>query len=119
MIILRSIINVVDNSGILKVRCFHVIGLKVGTVGSRRIGSVKKIDKGSTWERGDVVRGLLVRVSKEYQRKTGMVMKGSMNGMVGMNKKWEPLGTRVTVTLPKELRILGYMKVIVLANMVM
>jgi large subunit ribosomal protein L14 len=118
MIRLRSILDVVDNSKVYKARCFHIIGKKVGTIGSRRIASVKKYQSDGNWSRGDIVRGILVISKKEKQRKTGIVLKYEGNGMVVTNKKWEPLGTRVFTTVPKELRMLGHIKVIAIATIV-
>lgn len=115
MIQLRSMLKVLDNTGLEKVRCFYY---KSGTVGDYIIGSVKVLSSGTTWERGDVVRGLVVATNKEFVRISGVLVKFDVNGVIIINKKREPLGSRVGITLPLDLRRMGHMKVISLAHIV-
>jgi large subunit ribosomal protein L14 len=110
----RSKRRVVDNSGVREVRCIQVKRAKAGegTVGNHVVGSVTKVRPGSTWKRGDLVNGVRVMVKKERRRKGGRWVRFEANGRVLLNKKGEPIGTRVRGVRPMELRRRGYGKLV-------
>lgn len=114
MVQLRTRRKVVDNSGVREVRCIQVKRAKAseGTVGHLVVASVTKVRPGSTWKRGDLVNGLRVMVKKERRRRGGRWVRQEGNGRVLLNKKGEPLGTRVTGVVPMELRRRGYGKLV-------
>jgi len=110
----RSKRRVVDNSGVREVRCIQVKRAKhaEGSVGNVVVASVTKVRPGSTWKRGDIVNGVRVMVKKERRRKGGRWLRFESNGIVLLNKKNEPIATRVMGVLPMELRRLGYGKIV-------
>jgi large subunit ribosomal protein L14 len=114
MVQLRTRRKVVDNSGVREVRCIQVKRGKrsEGTVGHRVVASVTKVRPGSTWKRGDLVNGRRVMVKKERGRRGGRWVRQEANARVLLNKKGEPLGTRVTGVVPMELRRSGYGKIV-------
>ena len=95
----RTILNVADNSGAKKVRCFRVMkGLK------RRYAGL-----------GDVVKVVIVRTAKEYRREDGTYIRFDDNAAVIINDEGEPKGTRIFGPIARELREANYLKIISLA----
>jgi len=118
MVQLRSKRSVVDNSGVREVRCIQVKRAKAaeGTIGQHVVASVTKVRPGSTWKRGDIVSGVIVMVKKERRRKGGRWLRFESNGIVLLNKKNEPVATRVLGVIPTELRRLGYGKIVSMSD---
>lgn len=121
MVQLRTKRKVVDNSGVREVRCIQVKRSKKaeGTVGKEVVASVTKVRPGSTWKRGDLVNGLRVMVKKERRRRGGRWLRQEVNGRVLLNKKGEPIGTRVTGVVPMELRRRGYGKIVSMSEYIL
>lgn len=72
MIQLRSILNVADNSGARKVQCFKVRGghhRDFASLGDVVMCSVRDAIATSNVKKGDVVRAVVVRISREKRRK--------------------------------------------------
>jgi len=105
---------VVDNSGVREARCIQVKRAKAseGSVGHVIVASVTKVRPGSTWKRGDIVNGVRVMVKKERRRKGGRWLRFESNGIALLNKKNEPIATRVMGVMPMELRRMGYGKLV-------
>ena len=114
MVQLRTRRKVRDNSGVREVRCIQVKRSKraEGTVGKEVVASVTKLRPGTNWKRGDLVNGVRVNVKKERRRRGGRWIRQEVNGRVLLNKKGEPIGTRVIAVLPVELRRRGYGKLV-------
>lgn len=121
MVQLRTKRKVVDNSGVREVRCIQVKRSKMseGTVGKEVVASVTKVRPGSTWKRGDLVNGLRVMVKKEMRRRGGRWLRQEVNGRVLLNKKGEPIGTRVTGGVPMELRRIGFGKIVSMSEYIL
>lgn len=119
----QSICNVADNSGANKVMLFAVNGKnnqKLAKVGSIVVGSVKKASPSGKVKKGQVVYGLVVRTRAKTNRKDGSSIKFSDNAVVIVNKETkEPIATRVFGPVARELRELGYNKVVSLAQEVL
>ena len=119
----RSICSVADNSGAGRVMLFAVNGknntrsAKIGTV---VVGSVKKASPVGKVKKGQIVYGVIVRTRAKTQRKDGSSIKFSDNAIVIINKaNKEPIATRVFGPVARELRELGYNKIISLAEEVL
>ena len=118
MIQMQSSLDAADNSGARRLMCIKVLG------GSHRryagIGDVIKvavkeaIPRGRV-KKGDVMRAIVVRTSKDIQRKDGSVIRFDRNAAVLVNKQSEPIGTRIFGPVPRELRAKNHMKIISLA----
>lgn len=119
----RSMVEVADNSGATKIMIFAVNGKNNRSsagVGSIVVGSVKKASAGSKIKKGSVVHVLIVRTKNKISRKDGSSIKFSDNAVVVVNKlNKEPVATRVFGPVARELRELGYSKVISLAEEVL
>lgn len=119
----RSIVNIADNSGAIKVMLFSVTGKNgrrsVG-VGSIVKGSVKKASVGGKVKKTQKVDVLIVRTKNSTKRKDGSVISFSDNAGIIVNKaNKEPVATRVFGPIARELREMGYNKVVSLAEEVL
>jgi large subunit ribosomal protein L14 len=119
----RSIVHIADNSGAVKVMLFSVTG-KNGrrSVGVGQIvkGSVKKASVGGKVKKTQKVDVLIVRTKNSTKRKDGSVISFSDNAGIIINKtNKEPVATRVFGPIARELRELGYNKVVSLAEEVL
>ena len=122
MIQMQTILDVADNSGAKKVMCIKVLGgagRMISGCGDVIVVSVKSATPNGKIKKGEVHRGLIVRTKKGVKRPDGSTMKFDTNSVVLMDKKDEPIGTRVFGPVPRELRNKGFMKIISLAEEVM
>ena len=111
---------VADNSGAKSVRVFHLVGgshRRSASVGDVVICAVKDAIPNGKVKESDVVKGVIVRVKKAYQRKDGSTIKFDDNAVVLINEDGSPKGTRVFGPVARELREKGdkYMKIVSLA----
>lgn len=114
----RSILNVADNSGARKVRCFRVLkGMKrrYAGLGDVIIASVQDAIPHGNVKKGEVVRVVIVRTAKEYRREDGTYIRFSDNAAVIINEEGEPKGTRIFGPVARELREANFLKIISLA----
>ena len=118
MIQQETVLNVADNSGARKVKCFHVLGgtrRRYAYVGDVVVVSVKEALPNAAVKKGDVRRAVVVRTRKEIRRVDGTYIRFDDNAAVIVNDAGEPIGTRIFGPVPRELRAKGYMKIISLA----
>jgi len=111
---------VADNSGAQYVRVFRLLGgskRRASSVGDVVICAVKKALPNGKVKKGDIVKGVIVRVKKGYQRKDGSTIRFDDNAIVLINDDGTPRGTRVFGPVARELREKGegYMKIVSLA----
>jgi large subunit ribosomal protein L14 len=118
MIQLRTVLNVADNSGAKKIMCVHVVGGSqrfVGTVGDVIVASVKEAIPNSNISKGQVVKAVIVRTSKEIRRKDGSYVRFDDNAAVIIDNNGDPKGTRIFGPVARELREKKYMRIVSLA----
>jgi large subunit ribosomal protein L14 len=114
----RGILKVTDNSGVKEIRCINVLGRPRGAggrIGDIIIGSVQKRLSTSEIEKGDIVRGVIVRTKDRLRREDGSYVRFDDNAVVLVNNQLEPLGTRVFGPVARELRKKGMARIISLA----
>ena len=114
----RTILNVADNSGAKKVRCFRVMkGLKrrYAGLGDVVMASVQDAIPHGNIKKGDVVKVVIVSTAKEYRREDGTYIRFDDNAAVIINDEGEPKGTRIFGPIARELREANYLKIISLA----
>ena len=110
-----SRLKVADNSGAREIMCIRVLGgsrRKYGGVGSIVVASVKEAVPLSQVRQGEVVRALIVRTAKEYRRTDGSIIRFDDNAAVLLGPQNMPLGTRIFGPVARELRELGFMRII-------
>ena len=118
MIQVESTLQVADNSGAKKVACIKVVGgshRRYATVGDTIMVSVKEAIPHSKVKKGDVMRAVIVRPSKEVRRSDGSYIKFDNNAAVLVSNNGELVGTRIFGPVARELRAANFMKIISLA----
>lgn len=114
----RAILNVADNSGARKIRCFRVRGgtrRRYAGLGDVIVASVQDAIPQGGLKKGEVVKAVIVRTKREYARPDGTYIKFDDNAAVVIDDKNEPKGTRIFGPVARELREKGYLKIISLA----
>src|SRR5574344_1910724 len=109
---------VADNSGARIVRIFRQYGgshKKTSTIGDVVTCAVKDAAPNAKIAKGQVVKGVIVRVKRPLLRKDGSTISFDDNAVVLIDGDGNPLGTRVFGPVARELRDKGYMKIISLA----
>ncbi len=118
MIQMQTMLKVADNSGAKLVRCINVLGPSnraEGVIGDIVVASVRKRLPTSDIEKGEIVRGVIVRSRRPYRRKDGTVVRFDDNAIVLINTAGEPIGTRVFGPVARELREKKMMRILSLA----
>lgn len=114
----ESELQVADNTGAKRVKCFKVLGgskKRYAKVGDIIICSVKESQPGATAKKGSVVRAVVVR-SKDYiKRNDGSKLRFDTNSCVIIDEKGNPKGTRIFGPIAREVREKGYLKISSLA----
>lgn len=114
MIFKESLVKIVDNSGALLGKCIHLYegNFRQGSsVGNKILVTVRKVVSNKNIKKGQLHKGIIVRVKKEVCRKDGTVIKCSDNAIVLINDKNSPLGTRVYGPVFKEVKEKGFAKI--------
>lgn len=118
MIQMQSVLDVADNSGARKVGCIKILGgtrRKYARVGDVIVVSVKDAVPNSKIRKGEVVRAVVVRTTKEVGRTDGSYIRFDDNSAVLINPQGEPIGTRIFGPVARELRAKRFMKIVSLA----
>lgn len=112
-------LTVADNSGAKKLQVIRVLGgykKRYARIGDIVTVTVKDAVPHGGVKKSDVVQAVLVRTRKETRRKDGTYIRFDENAAVIIDKKTkEPKGTRIFGPVARELRSLGYNKIISLA----
>ena len=114
----ESILDVADNSGAKKVKCFRILGgsnRRYAHIGDTIVAAVQEAIPNSPVKRGSVVKAVIVRTRCRTRRKDGSVIEFDSNAAVILNEKGEPVGTRVFGPVARELREKNFMKILSLA----
>jgi len=122
MIQTETILDVADNSGAKAVACIKVLGgskRKVASVGDVIVVSIKEAIPRGRVKKGDVHKAVIVRQKFAIRRNDGSLIRFDTNAAVLINKDMEPIGTRIFGPVTRELRNLGFMKIISLAEEVL
>lgn len=116
-----SRLKVADNSGAKEVMCIKVLKTKpnAGEIGALIIGSVKTAIPNSNVKKKEVIRAVLVRQTKPFQRKDGTTIRFDDNAIVLIDNDNNPRGSRIFGPVARELKDLGYSKMISMATEVL
>ncbi len=118
MIQTETILNVADNSGAKKVLCIRVLGgtrRRYASIGDVIVVTVKEAIPHAKVKKGDVMDAVVVRTAKEIKRPEDTTVRFDENAAVLLSSSGEPVGTRIFGPVARELRSLGFMKIISLA----
>ncbi len=111
-------LKVADNSGAKEVLCIRVLGgsgKRYAHVGDVIVCSVKEATPNGTVKRKSVQKAVVVRTRNQIRRRDGSTIVFDDNAVVMINDDKTPKATRVFGPVPRELRELGYAKIISLA----
>ena len=119
MIQQESRLKVADNSGAKEILCIQVVGgtrRRYARVGDIIIATVKQAAPQSSVKKGDVVKAVVVRTTKETGRSDGSFIKFDENAAVILDTDGKgPRGTRIFGPVARELREKGFMRIVSLA----
>ena len=118
MIQQESRLKVADNTGAKEVLCIRVLGgsgRRYAGIGDVIVCTVKDAIPGGNVKKGDVVRAVIVRTTKERRRPDGSYIKFDENAAVILRQDGEPRGTRIFGPVGRELREKKFMRIISLA----
>ena len=118
MIQQESRLRVADNTGARELLCIRVMGgskRRYARVGDVIVGTVKSATPQGTVKKGEVVRAVVVRQTKEYRRTDGSWIRFDDNAAVLLNPQNQPRGTRIFGPVARELRERNFMKIVSLA----
>ena len=118
MIQQESRLRVADNTGARELLCIRVMGgskRRYARVGDVIVCTVKDAIPGGNVKKGDVVKAVIVRTTKERRRPDGSYIKFDENAAVILRQDGEPRGTRIFGPVGRELREKRFMKIISLA----
>lgn len=120
MIQLRTMLNVVDNTGAKILQCVNILvgsGHKSGQLGDIIVGVVKEAEPRKIVKKHEVVRAVIVRQRKAFRRKDGSYIRFDDNACVILEAKTkDPKGGRISGPMPKEIRERGFDKIAALAE---
>lgn len=111
-------LKVADNSGARELLCIKVLGgsrRRYASLGDIIVASVKSTQPGSAVKKGDVVRAVIVRTKKEHGRQDGSYIRFDENAAVIIDGNKNPQGTRIFGPVARELREVGFMKIVSLS----
>ncbi len=112
-------IAVADNSGAKKLQVIRVHGgykKRYARLGDVVTAVVKEAAPHMGVKKSDIVHAVIVRTRKEVRRKDGSYIRFDENAGVIVNRQTkEPKGTRIFGPIARELRPLGFTKIVSLA----
>lgn len=118
MIQQESRLNICDNSGAKEILCIRVLGgtrRRYARVGDVIVATVKQANPQGNVKKKSVIRAVVVRTKNPIKRKDGSTIRFDDNAAVVIGDDKLPKATRIFGPVPRELRELGYAKIISLA----
>ncbi|MBT3394032.1 MAG: 50S ribosomal protein L14 [Waddliaceae bacterium] len=114
MIQQESELDVADNTGAKKVKCFKVLGgskRRYARVGDVVVCSVKESEPEASVKKGEIVKVVIIRTKSTISRDDGSKLRFDHNSCVIIDDKGNPQGTRVFGPVAREVRDRGYAKI--------
>lgn len=118
MILLKTILDVADNTGARKASFIGVLrarGRRFAKIGEMIRVNIKESAPNAAVKKGTVVKAIIVRQKFPLRRIDGTYVRFDSNAVVIVDDAGNPKGTRVFGPVARELRNLDYMKIISLA----
>lgn len=114
----ESRLVVADNSGAKVILCIRVLGgtrRRYARVGDIIVATVKEANPQGNVKKKSVVKAVVVRTQEKIRRKDGSTIRFDDNAAVIIEADKTPKATRIFGPVPRELRDMGYSKIISLA----
>jgi large subunit ribosomal protein L14 len=118
MIYKRTLLTVADNTGAKVASCIGVVGRRGkldATIGDIVTVNIKSSTPEAAIKKGEVARGVIVRMRAPLRRPDGSYLKFDSNAVVMIDAQLNPRGTRVFGPVARELRDKNFMKIVSLA----
>lgn len=117
MIQMQSSLDVADNSGARRIEAIRVLGQtkRYAGIGDVIRATVKESQPRGAVRKGEVVRAVIVRTSRDILRPDGSVLRFDRNAAVIIDDNDNPRGTRIFGPVARELRENNFMKIVSLA----
>lgn len=118
MIQQESRLKVADNTGAKEILCIRVLGgstRRYAGLGDTIVATVKDAIPGGNVKKGEVVKAVVVRTTKEHRRPDGSYIRFDQNAAVLLKSDGEPRGTRIFGPVARELRDKKFMRIVSLA----
>lgn len=118
MIQQESRLKITDNSGAKEALVIRVLGgtkRRYARVGDVVVVTIKDANPTGNVKKKSVVKAVVVRTRDQIQRKDGSTISFDDNAAVVIGDDKTPKATRVFGPVPRELRDMGYMKIVSLA----
>ncbi len=111
-------LNVADNTGAKRVKCFRVLGgtkRRYARIGDIIVCSVKEADPKANVKKGEKIKAVIVRTKAPIPRYDGSKLRFDTNSCVIIDDKNNPKGTRIFGSVAREVREKGFIKICSLA----
>lgn len=112
-------LKVADNTGARELLVIHVTGgstRRYGHIGDVVVATVKSAAPQGSVKKSEIVKAVIVRCRKEWRREDGSSIRFDDNAAVILDTDGKnPKGTRIFGPVARELRELGFMKIVSLA----
>jgi len=119
MIQKESRLKVADNTGAKEILCIQVMGgsrRRYGSLGDIINATIKQAAPHSNVKKGEIVKAVIVRTTKEVGRPDGSYIRFDDNAAVILDTDLKsPRGTRIFGPVARELRERGFMRIVSLA----
>ena len=117
MITEETCLNVADNTGARKVKCFRIMGQRkrYGHLGDLIKVAIREAQPNGLVKKGEVRLAIIVRTRKPIRRLDGSYLRFDSNACVLVDDSLNPLGTRIFGPVARELRDKNFIKIISLA----
>lgn len=118
MILMRTILDIADNTGAKRASCIGVLGRgdkRYAGIGDIITANIKESAPDAIVKKGEVVKAVVVRTANKIRRTDGSYLKFDNNAIVIIDLQRNPRGTRVFGPVARELRDKNFMKIVSLA----
>ena len=118
MIQQESRLKVADNTGAKEILCIRVLGgsgRRYAGIGDVIVATVKDAMPGTPVKKGEIVKAVIVRTTKERRRPDGSYVRFDDNAAVLLRDGRDPRGSRIFGPVGRELRDKRFMRIISLA----
>ena len=121
MVQVQTSIKIIDNSGAKLGKCIKVLtpksmkGNMIASVGDLILVTLKRVIPLKKVKKGTIYKALLVRSKKILKRVIGYLFFED-NAAILLNKKDEPIGSRISGIIGKEIRELKFTKIVSLVS---
>lgn len=115
----RTILTVADNSGAKAIQVIQPLGgsgKRKATLGQLVVAVVKGTDPNGQVKNHEIVKAVIVRTKKEVRRDDGSYIKFDDNAGVIVDNDGNLRATRIFGPIAKEIRDVGYSKIVSLAQ---